>query len=139
MDNIFDEFSAKANNGKVTKLNSNLLFPDWYAPTNPLDYRLCSSAEIWFFQTITDYYCHKGAFKTVKIHTNTLIFAVRRKHLIIYLSWKFHIIEAFRYRNNAQIKWITFFIYIVQKLTMIKLLSVTRTCYFPIDMHPPIH
>ena len=32
-----------------------------------------------------------------------------------------------------------FDIYILQKLTMIKLLSGTRTCYFPIDMHPPIH
>ena len=25
------------------------------------------------------------------------------------------------------------------KLTMIKLLSGTRTCYLPIDIHPPIH
>ena len=43
--------------------------------------------------------------------------------------------EAFRYR----IKWITFLINIMQKLTMIKLLSGTQTCYFPIDMKPQIH
>ena len=139
MDNIFDIYSAKVDNDKVTEWNSNLLFPYLYAPTNPLDYRLCSSAEIWLFQTITDYYCHKGAFKTVKIRKNTLSFAVRAYQLFIYLSWKFHVIEAFRYRNNAQIKWITFLIYIKQKLTMIKLLVGTRTCYFPIDMRPPIH
>ena len=77
MDNIFDIYSAKVDNDKVTEWDSNLLFSDWYAPTNPLDYRLCSSAEIWLFQTITDYYCHKGAFKTVEIPTNTLSFAVR--------------------------------------------------------------
>ena len=77
MDNIFDIYSAKVDNDKVTEWESNLLFPDLYAPTNPLDYRLCSSAEIWLFQTITDYYCHKLAFKTVKIRTNTLILAVR--------------------------------------------------------------
>ena len=47
--------------------------------------------------------------------------------------------RTFRYRNIAQIKWITFLIYIVQKLTMKKLLGGTRTCYFPIDMFPPIH
>ena len=77
MDNIFDIYSAKVDSDKVIELDSNLLFPDWYAPTNPLDYRLNSLPEIWLFQTITDYYCHKGAFKTVKIGTNTLSFAVR--------------------------------------------------------------
>ena len=77
MDNIFDIYSAKVDNDKVTEWDSNLLFFDRYAPTNPLDYRLCSSAEIWLFHTITDYYCHKGAFKTVKICTNTLTFAVQ--------------------------------------------------------------
>ena len=40
MDNIFDIYSAKADNDKVTEWDTNLLFPDWYAPTNPLDYRL---------------------------------------------------------------------------------------------------
>ena len=77
MDNIFDIYSAKVDNDKVTEWDSNLLFHDWYAPTNPLDYRLCSSAEIGLFQTITDYYCHKVALKTLKIRTNTLSFAVR--------------------------------------------------------------
>ena len=77
MDNIFDIYSAKVDNDKLTEWDSNQLFPDRYAPINPLDYRLCSSAEIWLFQTITDYYCHKGAFKMVKIRTNTLSFAVR--------------------------------------------------------------
>ena len=77
MDNIFDIYSAKVDNDKVTEWDSILLFADWYAPTNPLDYRLCSYAEIWLFQTNTDYYCHIGAFKTVKIHINILIFAVR--------------------------------------------------------------
>ena len=77
MDNIFDIYSAKVDNDKVTELDSNLLYPDWYAPTNPLDYRLCSSAEIWLFQTIIDYYCHKAAFKTVKIRINTLSFAMQ--------------------------------------------------------------
>ena len=77
MDNIFDIYSAKVDNDKVTEWDSNLLFPDWYAHTNPLDYRHGSSAEIVLFQTITDYYCHKGAFKTVKIRTNSLSFAVR--------------------------------------------------------------
>ena len=57
MDNIFDIYSAKFDNDKVTEWDSNLLFPDWYAPNNPLDYRLFSSAEILLFQTITDYYC----------------------------------------------------------------------------------
>ena len=139
MDNIFDIFSAKVDNDKVTEWDSNLLFPDWYAPTNPLDYRLCLSAEIWLFHTITDYYCHKGAFKTVKIRTNTFNFAVRAQHLFIYLSWKFHVIESFCYRNNAQLKWITFLINIVRKLIIIRLLSGTRTCYFPINMRQPIH
>ena len=77
MDNIFDIYSAKVDNDKVTEWDLNLLFPDWYAPTNPLDYRLCSSAEIWLFQTITDYHCHKGALKMVKILTNTFSFFVR--------------------------------------------------------------
>ena len=77
MDNIFDIYSAKVDNDKVTEWDSNLLFSDWNAATNPLDYRLCSSAEIWLFQTITDYYYHKGAFETVKIGLNTLSFAVR--------------------------------------------------------------
>ena len=77
MDNIFDIYSAKVDNNKVTEWDSNLLFPDLYAPTNPLDYRLCSSAEIWLLQTITDYYCHKGAFNTVKILTNTFSFFVQ--------------------------------------------------------------
>ena len=77
MDNIFDIYSAKVDNDKVTEWDSNLLFPDWNAPTNQLDYRLCSSAEIWLFQTITDYYYHKGAFKTIKIRTNTLSFAAQ--------------------------------------------------------------
>ena len=77
MDNIFDIYSGKVDNDKVTEWDSNLLFPDWYASTNPLDYRLCSSAENSLFETITDYYCHKGAFKTVNIHSNTLSFAVR--------------------------------------------------------------
>ena len=63
MDNIFDIYSANIDNDKVTKWDSKLLFPDWYAPTNPLDYRLCSLAEISLFHTITDYYCHKEAFK----------------------------------------------------------------------------
>ena len=56
MDNIFDIYSAKVDNNKVTEWDSNLLFPDWYASTNPLDYRLYSSAESWLFHTITDYY-----------------------------------------------------------------------------------
>ena len=77
MDNIFDIYNAKVDNVKVTEWDSNLLFPDRYALINPLDYRLCSLAEIWLFQTITDYSCHKGAFKTVKIRTNTLSFAGR--------------------------------------------------------------
>ena len=77
IDNIFDIYSAKVDNDKVTEWDLNQLFPDWYASTNPLDYRLCLSAEIWLFQTITDYYCHKVAFKTLKIRTNTLSFAVR--------------------------------------------------------------
>ena len=77
MDNIFDIYSAKVDNDKITEWDSKLLFPDWYAPTNALDYRLCSSAEIWLFQTISDYYCQKGALKTVKIRTNTFSFAVR--------------------------------------------------------------
>ena len=77
MDNIFDIYSAKLDNDKGTELDSNLLFPDWYAPTSPVDYRLCSLAGIYLFRTITDYYCHKGAFKTMKIRTNTLSFAVR--------------------------------------------------------------
>ena len=42
MDNIFDIYSAKIDYDKITELNSNLLFPDWYAPTNTLDYRLFS-------------------------------------------------------------------------------------------------
>ena len=50
MDNIFDIYSAKVDNDKVTEWDSNLLFPDYYAPTKPLDYRLCSSAEIWLFR-----------------------------------------------------------------------------------------
>ena len=33
MDNIFDIYSAKVDNDKITELDSNLLFPDWYAPT----------------------------------------------------------------------------------------------------------
>ena len=86
MDNIFDIYSAKIDNYEITAWDSNLLFPDGYAPINPLDYRLCLNAEIWLFQTITDYYCHKGAFKTVKIRTNTFSFAVRAQHLFIYLS-----------------------------------------------------
>ena len=86
MDNIFDIYSEKVDNDKITECDSNLLFTDWYAPTNPLDYILCTLAEIWFFQTITDYYCHKGTIKTVKIRTNTLSFAVRAYHLFIYLS-----------------------------------------------------
>ena len=36
MDNIFDIYSAKVDNDKITEWDSNLLFPDWYAPTNPL-------------------------------------------------------------------------------------------------------
>ena len=77
MDNIFDIYSAKVDNDIATELDSNLLFPDWYAPTNALDYRLCSPAEIWLFQTITEFYCHKVAFKTVMIRKNTFSFAVR--------------------------------------------------------------
>ena len=77
MDNIIDIYSAKVDSDKVIEWDSNLLFSDWYLPTNPLDYRLCSLAKIWLFQTITDYYCHKGTFKTVKIRTNTLSFAVQ--------------------------------------------------------------
>ena len=77
MDNIFDMFSEKLDNNKISEWDLNLLFLDWYAPTNPLDYRLSSSAEIWLFQPITDYYCQKGAFKTVKMRTNILSFAVR--------------------------------------------------------------
>ena len=46
MDNFFDIYNAKVDNDKVTAWDSNLLFPDWYAPTNPLDYRLSLSAEI---------------------------------------------------------------------------------------------
>ena len=65
MDNIFDIYSAKVDNDKVNEWDSNLLFPDWYAPTNPLNYRLCLSAETWLFEKITDYYNHKGAIKTV--------------------------------------------------------------------------
>ena len=42
MDNIFDIYSAKVDNDKFTEMNSNLLFPAWYARTNQLDYRLCS-------------------------------------------------------------------------------------------------
>ena len=77
MDNIFDIYNEKVDNDKVTEWDSNLLFPDGYTPTNRLEYRLCLYGEIWLFQTITDYYFHKGAFKTVKIRTNTLSFAVR--------------------------------------------------------------
>ena len=76
MDKIFDIYSAKVDNDKLTEWDSNLLFLHCYAPTNPLDYKLCSSAEIWLLHTITDYYCHKIEFKTVKIRTNTLSFAV---------------------------------------------------------------
>ena len=77
MDIVFDIYNAKVDNYKLTAWDSNLLFLDWYALTNPLDYRLCSLAEIWIFQTITNYFCHKGAFKTVKIRTNTMSFTVR--------------------------------------------------------------
>ena len=42
MDNVFDIYSAKVDNDNVTKWDSNLLFPDRYAPINPLDYRICS-------------------------------------------------------------------------------------------------
>ena len=86
MDNIFDIYSAKVDNDKDTEWDLNLFFPDWYALTNPLDYRLCLSTEIWSFHTITDYYCHKGAFKTVKIPTNTLSFAE---------IWLFHTITDY--------------------------------------------
>ena len=41
MDNIFDKYSAKVDNDKVTEPDSNLLFPNRYALTNPLDYTLC--------------------------------------------------------------------------------------------------
>ena len=88
MDNIFDIYSAKFDKDKITEWDSNLLFPDWYAPTNPLDYRLCALSNNWLFQTITDYYCHKGAFKTVKIRTNTLSFVVRTLTLIYLLILK---------------------------------------------------
>ena len=37
MDITFDKYSAKVHNDKVTDMNSNLLIPDWYTPTNPLD------------------------------------------------------------------------------------------------------
>ena len=47
MDNIFDIYTANIDNDKITEWDSNLLFPDWYASTNPVDYTLCSSAEIW--------------------------------------------------------------------------------------------
>ena len=66
MDNIFDIYSAKVDNDKVTEWDSNLLFPDCYSRTNPLDYRLCWSAEVWLFQTITDYYCHKRGIQNGK-------------------------------------------------------------------------
>ena len=39
MNNIFDKYSAIVDNDKVTEWDSNLLLPDWYTPTNPLDYR----------------------------------------------------------------------------------------------------
>ena len=76
MDNILDIYSVKVDNDKVTAWDSNMLFPDWYAATNPLDYKLCLYAKIWLFQTITDYYCYIGAFKTVKIRINPLSFTV---------------------------------------------------------------
>ena len=44
MDNIFDIYSANVDNDKVTEWDSNLLFTDWYAPTNSLEYKLCLSA-----------------------------------------------------------------------------------------------
>ena len=50
IDNIFDKYSTKVDDDEVIEWDSNLLFPDWYAPTNPLDYRLCLSAEIWLLQ-----------------------------------------------------------------------------------------
>ena len=37
MDTIFDKYSEKVDNDKVTVWDSNLLILDWYTPTNPLD------------------------------------------------------------------------------------------------------
>ena len=44
MDNNFDKYGAKVDIDELTDWDSKLLYPDLYAPKNPLHYRLCSSA-----------------------------------------------------------------------------------------------
>ena len=78
MDNLFYFiYCAKVDNDKVTEWDSNLLFPDWYAPTNLLDSDAFRYLKFGYSRQSLIIPFHKGAFKTVKIRTNTFSFAVR--------------------------------------------------------------